>query len=334
MATTIPELDAHALASGEKTSRTLLARALTGLRDAVAIALEEGPIYAGGELLLVSPDHPRAADDSDPDTPFATIQGALTAIGDPVDAADQKRRFGILIQPGEYDEAPSVPAGRRITLIPLGPVTLGDGAGADYASTTPRDLTVDVSAAFGGRSTFTIGTIIPDCIYGDRCTQATGFDISGDLVLTGTPTTPLAAAIRLAMVRIRGDFDASALPAATLDVHNNAVRTDGNVSMATQGVLVNSVRSYYQGTISAIAIVHANSARFDGDITVTSAPTVAGLNIMPPGFHTCLFEGTTPTITAPAGAVYLDAVSNYWFKTNSWALGGSASKTIIGDLVA
>jgi len=310
-----------------------VARATTGvLYECVGgtawIAVVSG-VFAG--LVVVDPTNAAADDTPDKSTPFVTIQGALDAIGAPVDAADQKARWTVQIVSGEYDEDLTIPAGRRIVLLPLGPVTLGDGAGPDYESTTPRSITFDATPAFGQRVTFGIGTIIPTCVHAVRCTQATAFDVSGDLVLVGTPTVPEAAAVRVSMTRVRGDVDGTALAALGVDLHFDRSRVDGDVNGAANTVIVHAESAAFQGTITTVAICHVTACNLDGDVTVTQPPTFGGAAVLPPGFYSCRFDGTH-TFTGPAGSLYLDAASNYWIKANAWVLGGGATKTIIGDL--
>lgn len=282
-------------------------------------------------LAVVAPLDPGSEDDGDTSTPFVTIQGALNAIGVPVDVADQKTRWSILVVSGQYDEDLTIPQGRRITFVPMGPLTLGDGAGADYQSTVPRSITMPVDPLFGERATLTIGTLIPGCIYGDRCTQSTAFDVSGDLLLTGTPTVPEAATVRLMMTRIRGNLDASGVTALAVDLHCTGVRVDGDVVGTPNMLLIHATRSYFRGEVNVRVIGHANACTFGGDLTVTAPPTAAGTAALPPGFYACDFRNGA-TYTGPANSLLLDASSNYWFKDDGWALGGAASKVILGDL--
>ncbi len=294
-------------------------------------------IAAGGLTLLVDPVNPGAVDDTDPSTPFRTIQAAITATGAPADLTDQKRRFTILLAPGQYDENISNAGvvGRRITLYPLGPVTLGDGAvDADFTSTTPRNITWDCTPAFGGRGVFAIGTYNPSILYGGRCTQAGAFDVSGNIVLTGTPTAAAATAIRLNMCRIRGNIDGTALAALGVDMHHNELRIDGTVT-GTNIVLINSHFTAYLGAVTVLFMVTCLSCQFEGGITVSQVPTFGGQDTLPPGFYGCRFQGAgPPAFTGPANSLVLDGTSNYWFKAGGWTLAGGATKVITTDLVA
>jgi hypothetical protein len=300
--------------------------------EEAVLASNPGGIYEADLVLFVGPGHPRAADDADLDTPFVSIQAALDAIGVPVDLADQKRRFTVLLAPGEYDEDLTLPSGRRITLFPLGPVTLGDGAvDANFTSTTPRSITLDMTPAFGGRSVFVIGTYNPSLLYGGNCTQAGAFDISGNVVLVGTPTVAAAGVLRLSMTRIRGDLDGSALAALGVDTHINQCRIDGNITNGNSAV-INMNETAVLGTITLLIIVTAVNCQFEDDVTVALVSTGAGVDTLPPGFYGCRFDGAgPPTFTGPAGSAMFDATTNYWFKTNGWGLAGGATKVILSD---
>jgi len=304
--------------------------------DRVLVGAGSGPLggFPVQQTLLVDPGNPQASDSTGIDLPYVTIQAALNGIGVPVDLADQKRRFTIAIASGQYDEDLVTPASRRLTLLPLGPVTLGDGAAnVNFGSTTPRNILIDGTPAFGGRSTFSIGTVLPGCIYGDRCTQANAFDISGNLTLDGSGMAlGTEQAVRLNMTRVRGNISASA--GSLTDIHCTGVRVDGSITQSPGIVaLVHGNRSYFVGAISLFEITHASLCKFESDITVAAGPTIGALDKMPPGFYGCQFNAGPHTFTGPAGSLFVDAASNYWFKTDGWLLGGAASKTIIGDLV-
>ena len=295
--------------------------------DSTSWSVEGSGIEKAETIVLVSHSHPNAINDSDLSTPFSSIQSAINALGTPVNSTDQKKRYSLLIESGEYDEDLIIPSGRRITFFCLGAITLGDGAvDANYVSTTARDITIDCTPSFGGRTTLTIN-VGGHSIFGTRCTQAAGFDISGDLILTGSPTEEVAAALRLDSVRIRGAIDGTALTALAVDLHFTNCRTDGNVS--GQYLIAQNIRdSGFHGNVSIYSFIHITASRFNGDITVINTP---GLNTnLPKGFYLCEFENTI--FTGPAESAVFDSVSNYWFKTNGSSLGGSATKIIIGDL--
>jgi len=283
----------------------------------------------GGDVLIVNPHSPLADDDGGTSSPYVTIQAALNDIGEPQSEADQKRRFTVIIAPGVYDQSLQIAAGRRITLLCEGPVTIGDGAAdSDFVSTTPRNITVDCTPAFGGRATLTISPAVSAQLYGARCTQTTAFDISGDLVLVGDPTAALVAAVRLYTVRIRGNLDGTGLTAIGVDMHLKGTRVDGTLNGPNIGI-IDAFHCAFQGLVSVLVFVHALACSIEAGLTVVGPPSTAGSDVLPGGMYSCRFSGT---FTGPSSSAWMDAATNYWFKTNGASLAGGASKTILGDL--
>lgn len=306
----------------------------TSYRDRYLVGSSPAPItgFPVSQTVLVDPSNPQADDSSGLDLPFVTIQAALDAIGTPSDLADQKVRWTIQISSGQYDEDLSVPASRRITLLPFGPVTLGDGAAnVNFGSTTPRSITVDGTPAFGGRSAFSIGTILPGCIYGDNCTQATAFDVSGDVNLVGAGMALGTEQVaRFMMTRVRGQI--LGVAGSLCDLHFSGSRIDGGIDEDGGALaIIHANRSYFPGALDVALISHASLCKFEDDITVSLLPTVLGLDSLPPGFYNCSFNNGVNTFSGPPTSLFLDSASNYFFKASGWVLGGGATKTIIND---
>lgn len=95
-------------------------------------------------------------------TPYKTINAALSSAvitTPPVDDVDARQQFVINVRGGMYDEDITVPNSRMIKLVARdGLVVLGDGVGANYASTTPRNVVWEHNADEdqAPRSTLTI----------------------------------------------------------------------------------------------------------------------------------------------------------------------------------
>ena len=118
--------------------------------------------FASARGIYVNPQASDAADDANLSTPFLTIQGAISAVPAPTSALEELQRNTIYIAPGSYDENLTVPPARRIALLGLGAVTLGDGALTNGGSTTPRSITwqLDQNLEFGNaRPQLVIGTL-------------------------------------------------------------------------------------------------------------------------------------------------------------------------------
>jgi hypothetical protein len=259
-----------------------------------------------------------------PGREYTTIQAALTAIGNAASAAEVKQPKTVIIEPGTYDESLTIPKGRIITLVAQGTVILGDGAGANWASTTPRSITMDSDNA-----------------------DVFGSDIKPSLTIMALP----AADPTTTFVSFSGSFRVSG--AINLDgdglSHNlnlNSVVVDGTLTKTATGLTnLQGYRWYQKGAVNAgtaTILERCFECEFDALVTVDGYNAIinselnAGMtvttnfNTMPPsGFFNTTFFGT---FTGPANSLKLDASSNYFFTANSAALGGSASKVIISAL--
>jgi hypothetical protein len=111
--------------------------------------------------------------------PCATISQALTNAGPAANADEVKEGQTFLIEAGAYDESITIPDGRFVNLIALGTVILGDAAGANLASTTPRNVTFNPTNAsvFGTalKPSLTIGAINGSEMSSTFVGEANGF---------------------------------------------------------------------------------------------------------------------------------------------------------------
>jgi len=287
------------------------------------------PLGVGIEnTALVNPKAWNASDNGDPSTPFVTIQGAIDAFPAPVDAASELRRDMILIAAGKYNEDLVIGPARRTFLIGLGPVTLGDGAGTNFGSTTPRSITWnnDQAAEFSkARPTLFIGTIN----WGGEASSthtayASSFDITGGLIMTETPggtTTEL----HLQGVKIRGSVDASAAPVSIFNCYFYRSFFDTTVDFPN-GILNIAESCEFDGPTTFASYCRCTQCEFDGNTNFTSG---VNATLPPTGFYGCDIAGT---VTTP-GTLELDGVSNFKFKANGAVLAGGGAKSIIEDLV-
>ncbi len=263
---------------------------------------------------------------------YNTIQAALDFIGIPQSLSDQKTRFVINICSGEYDEDLTIPSSRIITMLAYGPVTLGDGAGPFYQSTTPRNITWfttdNTEFTNGPRPTLLISTLYPVITSTTHPVYAGGFDVSGDFIVTNTDGAGAATTHELHLygVKVRQDFDSTTDfgilntymrrcffdqvfngPNANLNLVHE-LEIDSLITCATYGQIVD--------------------CEFSGGMTVSSS----FISPVPPiGFFNTTFFGT---YTSSSSNLLLDAASNFFFKANGASLAGTAIKVIQGDLVA
>ena len=262
---------------------------------------------------------------------YNTIQGALDFIGVPTSLEDQRRRFVITICEGAYDEDLTIPSARIITMLAYGPVTLGDGSGPSYQSTTPRTITwlVNQSTEFPGgpRPTLLISTLYPVVTSTTHPVYAGGFDISGDFIVnnTGGPGTETTHELHLYGVKVRQDFNTT----TDLGILNTYIRrcffdqvfNGPNVNLN----LVHDTE--FDGLITCDRYGQIVNCEIQGGMTVASTLISA---VPPIGFFDTTFFGTYTSSTAN---ILLDAASNYFFKNNGAIIAGTAVKVIQGDLI-
>lgn len=249
--------------------------------------------------------------------PFKTLTDAMTYIGTPTNIAEQKERYLVLIASGEYDENLVVPGGRVIELVGLGPWLLGDGAGANFTSTTPRNLiwNNDSSVEFGGcRPTLKISALRPSESSTTHPAYGTCASISGNLIVTETAG------------------------ATTSELHLDGVKVFGNFDTSGKGGILNTYlyRSYFPGTYNSPSanIIIAESCEWDNTVIVNSYSRIERCEIpgmtvnsvqdyLPPhGLIGCNISGT---FTGPAGSFVCDGVTKWWWENNVGVFAGGAT---------
>ena len=269
------------------------------------------------QIYLVAKNGSDATGDGSFANPFLTISKAMTEIGVPVDAADGKNRFTVLVMPGCYDEDVVMPAARIINLLGIGTVTLGDGAGSNFASTTPRNLTIDINDAVevgGYRPSYTIATVLGSAgeTSSTHAAYRTGFMISGNLVYNNIAV------------------------ATTIEVSLDGVKVFGSVNGTSAGIGgINTLiyRSMFVGAYnSPTSLLNVVlSTQFDALITCSSygrftecelltgmTYASANTNYPPNGFFNSKLAGTY-TSTAH---LYFDFVTYESFISNGASLVG------------
>jgi len=293
----------------------------------------DDPLYNGDQILLVDPTNAsvQAPTGTDITLPFPTIQSALNAIGTPIDVADSKKRFTVLVAPGEYDEDISIPEARIIALVALGPVTLGDGAGSNFASTVPRSVTMnlDQSKEFGVcRPTTTFCTLLSGA--GETSSTHTGYAvgwvISGNFLtnLSGGPGNETTHEVHLYDVKVEGDMDGTAAPGCLGNLYHYRCFFDGAYNMPTN-ILQVAEHTEFDSTIIISGYTRITDCEISNGMTVSSITT----SFKPEGIFdsdwTGQFDGNT------TADLYMDAQTYYSYRVN----GGTtvnANNVIIGGV--
>lgn len=255
--------------------------------------------------------------------PFATIQDALDAIPAPASAAEELTRYTILVAPGCYDEDLSIPPSRRIAILGLGPITLGDGAGQYFASTTPRNITWHLNQTLEfsqARPTLILGTLVEAETSTTHPGYAGGFDISGNLVTIDDGGVWTTHELHLYGVKIRGtvDLDANSCLVYARRGHIVGALTGAEATLS----VVESTQ--FDALITVKNICRLVLCEIKGGMTYTAVQ-----NYLPPnGLYGCDLSGVyTSAVNLP-----MDGVTNYWFKTRGASFAGGAGKAIFDDL--
>ena len=234
----------------------------------------------------VDPHHPDAADDNDLGTPFLTLSGMITGYTNNNvwgSVAGCYARPVCYVSSGMYDEDITIPADAFLEIVGMGPVTLGDGAGLYFTSTTPRSITwinnqetEDVgSHAPGGnnrRPHLIIGTLTSFMGEGisTHTQYATGFTISGDLLFQGGIFPSTTCELHLNGVRLCGMIDVTPVtPGAGIrNGYFQNCRFDSNLLYSGLN-LVQSFQCKYDGDVSAGNYSRIVRSYFGGNVTFT-----------------------------------------------------------------
>lgn len=268
-------------------------------------------------------------------TPYRTIQQAINAIPQ-APATNPGQAWAIAVSPGDYDEDLVIDlTGRRIVLTGWGPWGLGKFDAADAGPSTTRNITITVDGpqVNGVRPGFAVGNWLYE---GEALTThqsyLTGARISGGIIVQSTGNF---GSVELAV-------QAETFGAASIDTtgYDNAVQTyiyrsrhRGTVGGQKAGglgmILQWADRVRFDDPITVLAYSRIQNCRINDDFTTEGADNAG---IQPDGFVTSAFTGAH-TFDGPPNSLRLDGSSNYWFKTNGWALAGGATKVIQDDLV-
>jgi hypothetical protein len=289
-------------------------------------AYVDGAILTSANLLTKDYHVDKTGNDStgngSKEKPFLTIQAALTAAGNAANLADFKTHVIVNISSGVYDESLTLPRGRTVTLLGRGQIILGDGAGSNWSSTTPRSITADFrnedvfsSDIKPALNIVTIPNVDPTSTF---LAEAGCFRMSGNLNIT-CGGSPVSSTVNLSSVKIDGLV--SSTTTGLVNFLLNKVYIVGTVTAAT-GVLLRCSDSQFDSLINVDGYNSFTNCEIKAGMTVTT-----NFNSLPPSgiFHSTLLG----TFTGPASSIKLDLTSDYYFRTNSAVLGGVATKVLL-----
>lgn len=307
--------------------------AYPGIKNLQALleAMASGGSGGGGILpfdnaVFVLPGHPSAVDDTDPATPFVTLQGAIDYFGPPTDAAEYSTSCIIYAASGTYTEDLDVPH-RALTIVGFG-ITI-DGSITRYIS---EEEEFGVSSSTWRGCLSLIGAV--DARDNHNVSRI-GIRVNGDYECQITPggtgnTTHDTCFIGTHFEADVKSWDGVLGSNTGTDVlYLTDCRVDGNI----EG------RNFYcqrwkdcqlRGNIIIGTVVNFRTLEIRSAlIEIHSSLTLSGYM----GIRDTLFRSAFNMDVKSAGqTMRLDAYSNYWLKANVTQIGNVPAKLIQGDL--
>ena len=267
-----------------------------------------------------------------PSDPFNSLQAAITAATNSPLAVTfgMRARLIILIAANSvFNEDIVIPPARHVQLLGLGPWVLGNANLANFASSTPRNITIQTSqaaedfylsqgAAFDARPVTVIGTFDNGTSVSTHTNYTDGAIISGNItfenVAVGDPFTTIE--FQLLNTNVVGNIIQSG--------HMGQLNTYIYNSRLSGSVVHNGLRlqrlvdSRTDGVINIAVYSHISNSSILGNVTVTAASS----DVPPTGIFSSQFSTITWT-----GPLTLDTASNFYFVGSGSTLVGA--KTVL-----
>lgn len=276
----------------------------------------------GDTLYVVARNEHKYKSDGSFYKPFTTIQEAINRATED----NPTVRKTILIESGIYDEDLTIEGAVLLSLVFMGPSTLGDAAGTNFASISARNITWNIGG-YGGSPRPTLKII---CLGGGEVSSThpaygTGLEISGNLVVTDSNAVNVSHELHLTSVKIKGNLTATQ-SAGGCNLYIEKCYLDQALT-ATVGLMWMAVRTQFDGLVTLQQVGRVSECEFLGGMTVTSTtPMTSGLP--PNGMFNTKFSGV---FTGPATSLWMDSTTNYFFKTLGASKAGGATTVLLSD---
>lgn len=291
-------------------------------------------VFEWGETIFWADSAAPGPGSGSPFNPFKSLQAAIDeAANSPLAVAiGMRARCIVLIAANSiFDEDIVIPPARHIQLLGLGPWVLGNSDLANFASSTPRNVTIQTSQAaedvylvqgptFDARPVTVLGTFDNGTSVSTHTNYTDGAIISGNItfqnVAVGDPFTTIE--FQLLNARVVGDIVQSGhMGNLNTYLYHSRINTMVHTGLNIQRM----VDSQSDGIINVRGYSHITNTNIIGAVTVTLA-----LADVPP---TVIFSSQFGTITW-TGPLTLDAASNYYFVNSGSTLTGT--KTVLFSL--
>ncbi|WP_082232717.1 hypothetical protein [Halobacillus massiliensis] len=286
--------------------------------------------------------------DGTPVKPFNSLQDAINAATtSPYAVANgMKARLIILIaSDSRFDENIIIPPARHLQLLGLGPCVLGDGAGEFFASTTPRNITIQSNPAKeayypnSARPVTVIGTFDNGTSISTHTNYTNGAIISGNVTFQNTNPSPgddsTLIEFQLLNARVQGSVRADPVHphrgTTNTYMYHSRVNTVNNPWIRIQRMV--DCRS--DGTMTISGYANIENCWIRGNVTANAGNILDPGDIPPIGvFNTQFDRPITWTFNDPVPAnrvLYIDPESNYYFNLSGSAISGG-TKQVLFDL--
>jgi hypothetical protein len=233
-----------------------------------------------------------------------------------------------------FDEDVVIPPARHVQLLGLGPWVLGDASLANFASSVPRNITVQTNSgeedfytvqgpAFVARPVTVIGTFDSGTSVSTHTNYTDGAIISGSVIFENTdPVDPFTTIeFQLLNTNVVGSIIQSLVDPQQGQLNSYFYNSRINIINHNGLRIQRMVDSRTDGTITAAVYSEITNSAINGNVTVTAAAS----DVPPTGIFSSQFSTITWT-----GPLNLDTASNYYFVNSGSTLVGT--KTILFSL--
>jgi hypothetical protein len=234
-----------------------------------------------------------------------------------------------------FDENIVIPPARHVQLLGLGPWVLGNSALANFASSVPRNVTVQSSQtaenvylaqgpAFDARPVTVIGTFDNGTSVSTHTNYTDGAIISGNIIFQNTdPVDPFnTIEFQLLNVNVVGSIIQDLIDPHQGQLNTYIYNSRTNIINHNGLRIQRMVDSRSDGTVNVAVYSHITNSTINGNTTVTSASA----DVPPTGIFSSQFGTITWT-----GPLVLDTSSNFYFVNSGSTLIGA--KTVLFSIV-
>ena len=306
-----------------------------GPTGATGVTGATGPgVFEWGECIIWADSSAPGPGDGTPSDPYNSLQDAIDAATNSPLAATfgMRARCIILIAANSsFDEDVVIPPARHVQLLGLGPWELGDSSLANFASSVPRNVTIQTSSAaedvyliqgpaFIARPVTVIGTFNNGTSVSTHTNYTDGAIVSGNIIFQNVDPMDPFTTIEFQLLNVNvvgGIVQSGHMGILNTYIYNSRVNNMVHNGMRIQRM----VDSRSDGTANFAAYSEITNSFISGNVTVAAAVA----EVPPAGIFSSQFSTITWT-----GPLTLDTASNYYFVNSGSTLIGA--KTVLFSL--